>query len=414
MAAPAAIPATAWAALDAVAVPDFSKHTLTVAGDGRTLDFSGWITFGLTKDVRAALDKNAAIRAIRLDSRGGRVQEGRLLADLLRERGMTTIVTKECLSACAIVFMGGVQRTVLPGGKLGFHRDRDQFDSQLTVNDTNDTDRDTLVGNGVATWFADRAYSTPSETMWVPSPDDLQRAHVVTEVADVTVAAASTAQPPETDVGAEVDAEFGKMAIFAAIRNVAPDTYAKIRAITVDAIVHKKSAAELSAAVAPYMRGLARTYLPTASDAAVIEFAKVIALELSDIAAHSTDDCYNFSYRPHEAKSLNVLPYLSTEVLLREQNALAELIESKQTPAPQRATDKDITPSRNYVTEKLIDQYGGADVEAYANAMAPNPDRAKVCRMTIAFYTEAFTLPPDEQARLLRFLLLRSYDAAAQ
>jgi hypothetical protein len=405
---PVTLPTKSFAALDLSRNPGPGTHSLRVAEDGRSLAFSGWIGFGLTKEVRAALDQNAAIRAIRLTSKGGRVQEARLLADLIRLRGITTIVPTECQSACTIVFMGGAQRIVAPEGKLGFHRDRDVYSSAITIEDTNDTDRANLIGHGVAPWFADHAYSTPSETMWIPSLDDLSRAHVVTEVTDITVAAAS----PAPDIGAEVDSDFQKMPVFAAIHKVAPDTYATIRGMTIDAIQHRKSAAELSATIAPYMQSLARTYLPTASDAAVIEFAKVIALELNEIATRSPEDCYGFAYHARDGKAPNVLPYLSTEILLREQTALAGVIESKMEPAPKPATDKDITPARNYVTERLIDKFGGADVEAYVDAMSPNPDRAKVCRMTIAFYTEAFSLPPDEQAQLFRFLLTRSYDAA--
>lgn len=409
---PLVLSAAACTAQNSFGSPDLGGHRLRITDDGRALEFSGGITFGVTKEVRAILDKDASIRTLRLNSLGGRVQEARLLADLLHQRGVATYAAHPCLSACAIVFMGGAQRVVAPGGQIGFHRDRDAYGTKVAIDDANDTERATLIDEGVAPWFADRAYSTPSESMWVPSQDELMRAHVVTDVIAQAGPASAPGQRPEAepDVGAQVDAEFQTIAVFATIKTAAPETYEKIRTAMIDAITHKRSAAELGAAVAPYMQSLTRTYLPTASDAAIIEFAKVITLELSEIAAHSPEDCYNFGYRPPGAKTFDVLPFLSTEILLREQAALAAVIGSKSEPPPRLPTDKEITPSRNYVMERLLDKYGAADMDAYADARSPQSDHTKVCRMTIAFYNEAFALPYDEQARLLRFLLVRSYN----
>jgi hypothetical protein len=384
--------------------PDLGGHTLRIVDDGRALEFTGGITFGLTKEVRALLDANAGIRTLRLTSKGGRVQEARLLVDLLRQRGIVTYVARECLSACAIAFMGGAQRLVAPGGQIGFHRDRDAYGTKQAVDDSNDTEHATLIEEGVAPWFADRAFSTPSESMWTPPHAELLRANVITGVAPVVPA-------PASDVGTEVDAEFQAIPVFVAIKKAEPSIYAKIRAAAIDAVANKRSTAELAATVTPYMQALTRSHLPTASDAAIIEFAKVVNLELSEIQAHSPEDCYAFGYLPPGAKPFNMVSYLSTEVLLREQAALARVIETTAQPPAQPITDKDITPSRNYVMGRLIDKFGGADVEAYANARSPKPDRATVCRMTIAFYNEVFALPPDEQARLLRFILIRSYAA---
>ncbi len=398
--------------------PVLDGHVLRVVDQGRALDFRGGIAFGVTREVRAALDRDMAIRMLRLTSPGGRVQEARLLADLLRQRGIDTYADGECVSACAIVFMAGARRVAVSGARLGFHRDRDGFAAAggtagdgSTLDDANATDRALLVEEGMAPWFADRAYATPSSTMWLPSLGELVRGHVVTQVVDV-----SKERTPRDDAAAEADAAFAAIAVFGAIKRAAPDVYAKLRAATITAIEQRQPAAALAAVVAPYMRKVTRESLPGASDAAIVAFAKVLALELGEIGSHSADDCYAFGYGTAGSRPVEALPYLSTEVLLREQAALAALIDSRGGAVPALPTDKDITPSRNLVMERLIDQYGGAAVEAYVDARAgdagPEVDHAQVCRMTIAFYNEAFTLPPDEQARLLRFILLRSYARA--
>lgn len=74
--------------------------------------------------------------ALCLDSRGGSYSEGIALARFLIDRGIATSVPEgaECLSACAVAFMGGTlssmdsgggarmpYRVLHPGGQLGFH-----------------------------------------------------------------------------------------------------------------------------------------------------------------------------------------------------------------------------------------------------------------------------------------------------
>src|SRR5207245_1541009 len=47
----------------------------------------------------------------------------------------------------------------------------------------NENERRRLIENGVPAWFAERAYSTPNNSMWWPSSDILKQANIVTAVA---------------------------------------------------------------------------------------------------------------------------------------------------------------------------------------------------------------------------------------
>jgi hypothetical protein len=76
------------------------------------------------------------IYVVFLRSRGGNFEEGLRLLRLFRERGLITAIRAgaECLSACAVAFMGGRYinwdsgvppesfRVIEPGARLGFHR----------------------------------------------------------------------------------------------------------------------------------------------------------------------------------------------------------------------------------------------------------------------------------------------------
>lgn len=74
---------------------------------------------------------------IYLDSPGGNFSEGIKLAALFRQLGVGTIISPgaECLSACAVAFLGGTRhlcldsdtggyRRLMPGARLGFHAPR--------------------------------------------------------------------------------------------------------------------------------------------------------------------------------------------------------------------------------------------------------------------------------------------------
>ncbi|MEP1423585.1 MAG: hypothetical protein ABJX32_17860 [Tateyamaria sp.] len=79
-------------------------------------------------------DSDDAFHVLCLDSPGGSLSEGIRIGDILQERGVPTAVGRnaECLSACAVLFLAGLewfndgtpplpQRLLHAGGRLGFH-----------------------------------------------------------------------------------------------------------------------------------------------------------------------------------------------------------------------------------------------------------------------------------------------------
>lgn len=68
-------------------------------------------------------DGRTIATAVYLNSRGGSLFHGMLIADVLRYHEVETIVLggQLCASACAVAFLGGVHRTILGDGRLLFH-----------------------------------------------------------------------------------------------------------------------------------------------------------------------------------------------------------------------------------------------------------------------------------------------------
>ena len=114
---------------------------------------------------------------------GGRASVGFALYDMFRERRLATRVDGDCASACTFAFLGGVERSISPGGRLGFHRasfpgmgDNDMYESNR------DMRRFLIDGARLTPQFADRVFATPPDSIWVPTPQELLAGRVINRV----------------------------------------------------------------------------------------------------------------------------------------------------------------------------------------------------------------------------------------
>lgn len=128
--------AAALAALGAIAGP---AAALTLESEGRTLVVSGEVGNDLPAFVQA-LDETKADTVVFVNSPGGDLWTGIRIGRLLADRGLTTVAAGRCLSACAIMFLGGRERRFADSFRatpayLGLHgahnRDTRQVDPQL-------------------------------------------------------------------------------------------------------------------------------------------------------------------------------------------------------------------------------------------------------------------------------------------
>jgi hypothetical protein len=159
--------------------PDIEDYELQILRGGTELEFIGGIKFGATEDVRRLLDADPYVTVIHLNSGGGRLGEARKLWDLIRERELVTYTTWECDSACTIAFMGGVQRFLAPEARLGFHQGYFPGLSNRELDRLNRELGRWFIAQGAAEWFVKGIISTPSDSMWKPSPEELKRAGVI-------------------------------------------------------------------------------------------------------------------------------------------------------------------------------------------------------------------------------------------
>lgn len=91
--------------------------------DGSSLWVYGDIVPGFYDQFLRMLNEHPEVTNVGLGSGGGSVSEAILSGTEIRKRGLTTQLIGPCLSACPMVFIGGVSRDVMrPYPPLGFHQ----------------------------------------------------------------------------------------------------------------------------------------------------------------------------------------------------------------------------------------------------------------------------------------------------
>lgn len=96
---------------------------ITFVKDGNKLLVRGPVEGNFYESLKKALDTNRGITTITLGSGGGNVVNAIKAGIMIRQRGLETELYDNCFSACPLVFMGGVRRTLWAmEASLGFHQ----------------------------------------------------------------------------------------------------------------------------------------------------------------------------------------------------------------------------------------------------------------------------------------------------
>ena len=143
------------------------------------------------------------IREVVLRSSGGIVSDAIDIAVIVADYGLDTRVESYCLSACTLIFIAGEQRTLGPGGRLGFHsgswaRDSikefymssrevhgwiDEFAFAAWVYEEGIRDMNKILAffaaHKVDLNFIVRATFVHSDDMWYPTRDELHRYGII-------------------------------------------------------------------------------------------------------------------------------------------------------------------------------------------------------------------------------------------
>ncbi|HEV8689670.1 MAG TPA: hypothetical protein VGQ91_05190 [Ideonella sp.] len=148
--------------------------------DGRTLAFRGGINEGAAAALEAEIAAAPKLTTLLLDSPGGWIREGQRMAEVVRRHRLNTRVEQECYSSCTIVLLGGLNRSAGPRAQIGFHRGRPMGHTRRSHAPVRAEESAVFTAAGLDEAFVQRILATPSDTIWVPSHEELVTARVLT------------------------------------------------------------------------------------------------------------------------------------------------------------------------------------------------------------------------------------------
>lgn len=96
--------------------------TMDMRIEGQSVILSGAVD-GSECTALGAILSQAAIRTVVLtNSGGGNARAGYCVGDLIRERGLSTVIRGRCASSCSRMWLGGIERTLEgPNSRVGLH-----------------------------------------------------------------------------------------------------------------------------------------------------------------------------------------------------------------------------------------------------------------------------------------------------
>lgn len=159
----------------------FSRsYQLIVDNKNHSIKVSGELEPGVTRDLSKLIDENVQTLSIELNSSGGQIYEGRGLYRVIKQRGLNTLVTDSCLSACTMAFLGGVERRVGAKGEIGFHQYK-TYSVQPNIDVAKEQARDEklMLLQGVSREFVKEVFNASPDDIWLPSHRDLHAAGVI-------------------------------------------------------------------------------------------------------------------------------------------------------------------------------------------------------------------------------------------
>ena len=282
--------------------------------DGRSVLLSGGINDGSSTLLEEVLTRAPKVDTVALNSVGGWIHEGELLAQVIRQRGLNTYVEGYCASACTIAFLAGKTRAAAPSSRLGFHAGR-QVGGLGTAQRSIDAPLRRLYDEaGVKPDFIERALATPHHEIWHPSHAEMLAAGVFTRTSEGGETAVFSTQIKTR--AALVDA-YKKNELFNALAQRAPQDFEAM----VDASWHQLQRGATDVQV----MGVARQqmiqslnkYLPLASDDTLVDYFKLLEEQIEALQATDAQMCAQMVF-PSDAGYRNPASALPKQLIERE------------------------------------------------------------------------------------------------
>ena len=381
-------------------------HVIHLLPGGTELEFVGGIGGSASAELAKALDANPSVRVLQLTSQGGNTLLAMDMELLVRSRGLVTYVPRFCASACAFIFLGGKERYVGAGAKLGFHAAFGFDDSSAETARLAAAVKTWMLGRGVAPAFVERAVSTPHTTLWLPTPEELLQARV-------TTALASPQRYAEPSFGPGIPALVKQGAVqgdplyqatqklMFALRKADPASYDQMQAKIYEAMRAGSYDPGRAASVSRLVQQLMRRSIAVAADDAIASLVSAEVAQQERLAFIDPAVCLRLpSVTPSQRDA--AMDALPPDLRVKELTAMAMVVESG-TSHPQEPPSLDEARAIYRVLLRNLVNIFGDDTKYLLH---PDLDPSRTCAYRNAVLKSVLGLGPHDRSVLLRTMML--------
>jgi len=393
----AAIVLASLLAASSAAQAQSSDFKITVLPGGTEMEYSGRIAFGASGALRGALNDNSTVKVLHLVSNGGSVYWARQMQYLVHDRGLTTVIDSHCLSACALVFLGGVERYMTPSAKLGFHRESAEGESQAEINMVEESDAQFMRAMGISDAFVEKAFSTPSSDIWIPSVAELKNAHVIN---DVTTRFAT---PEDVRLPANLAEQVLGANPFKILQADDPGRFKMIADAMRAAIAKYPAIADVTPLPSREVAPLIWSYWALADNALALEFARNFRSYLVKVYASNPEECYLVFYSGRAPSAFVPRPVLNGKDFADLADVEARLIADGVTRKAAPPSESDISEARTAMWRVFKERYPSL-VSTLDNIDSADIDHGQACAALTGLLDAALSLPDQQSGPLLRYV----------
>jgi hypothetical protein len=290
-----------------------------------------------------------------------------------------------------------------PGAKIGFHRFWSPGMSAAEMDSIYQTDRDFMQKVGLPVAFIDRAFSTPSSSIWIPTNDELKAAAVISGMSSKYLI---TVGVYRSYVGERAEAI---QQVLEGIKKRYPDRYAAIHKGLLQSTKSYNSNVEAPPGINSSYADILAKFIPHSSDRLALAFLQAFVRMLEDLAKHDPDACFYSLVRskaPPGFKSAWNMPLVEAQQINLAMLKAAADGAQHYAPVP---SSTDVAKSwQLYVQEFPVKH--PEDVPILADIDSPAHGHVAVCLAELHAFSMILLLPHAQQGPLARYIFAEGSD----
>ena len=381
-----------------------APYALRLERDGREIELTGPISAGAAKAFGQMLDANPTLKLVHLGSPGGGSPEAREIARLIQAHNLATHVIDDCIGACTLVFLSGVDRLIGPSGRLGFRSPDAAGLSADELGAWQAQEKQRLDEIGASADFTRQAATGDKDEAWFPPVADLLAAHVVTRVVNPFEFALSGFEPADLSEQS-VQGELLSDPAYAKIREIDSAQFDKLVQTFTNGLKAGVRGVDLIHLAREPLNAVYSEALPYASDEDVVQSLRITVETTAKIRAADSPDCY---YYLHESQGgpdvINAIETKYPAEIGAEWELKRKVIIGYNGKNARVLDAFTATTIQNRIWASVHDKFG-EDANVLFGASIPADKHLLHCSVAVAYYGAILDMAASDSASFFRYLL---------